>query len=373
MHNRKFLIILLAYLLSAGHSIGASLISEGIQPVTRQGSRVIRQVFSRDFSGIPFITSRIFNEGNQLTPNRIVTFDLENSSPTKQVHFCERIGKRDYREVGSELFIEQVRELSAQHVVFYIHGFNNVPEEGDSSQASIFKRAELMQAGFDRKSPGLVQLIPVIWPCAFDKWYDTTLGRYSDDKASSRMTATPFARGLKKFLDKREAVDVECRKTLHVIAHSMGNRVLREMLAELESLTKTRKPVIFGSALLAAADIANESLSKGERGSVIPRLSRNVAVYYAGDDKPLRYSPVHWKNWFDGKRLGYTGPEGTVARNVYAVDCDSVNDDLDDSMMDHAYFVPLEDESPNPVFDHMYDVITTGRVRSNDRREWIIE
>ncbi|WP_198027320.1 alpha/beta hydrolase [Candidatus Paracaedibacter symbiosus] len=170
-----------------------------------------------------FITNRSFYEGSKTVINRKVTFDLNNNAPSNSVYCCIRNSKDDYTEIGSQNFIKTVQKLEYEQILLFIHGFNSLPE------ASIFPNAELLQLLFDQQKSGSILLIPIIWPC------DNDLGivkDYWDDEKSADMSAFSFARTLGKFTEWSASQPKEdlCLKRINILAHSMGNRVLRESL-----------------------------------------------------------------------------------------------------------------------------------------------
>ena len=125
---------------------------------------------------------------------------------------------------------------------------------------------------------------------------------------------------------------------------------------------------------MVAADIANETLEKGKEGYVISEASSNVVTYFASDDMALRGSKIaNVRNGQLTRRLGHTGPENIkklnneVPDNVYAIDCSDINSKYDTSM-GHTYFIDDEEGKPNKVFNHIKQILATGRVEANDRR-----
>ena len=138
-----------------------------------------------------FVTNRVFHEGLKTTAGRKVTFDLNNSTPTNSVFFCQRMKKNDYREVGSLDFFAKLQHIPCPQILFYVHGFNQLPE------ADIFQRATLLQSLLDGLEQNFIMVIPVIWPC------DNDLGvvkDYWDDQQSADMSGYAFARALSKFV-----------------------------------------------------------------------------------------------------------------------------------------------------------------------------
>ena len=219
-----------------------------------------------------------------------------------------------------------------------------------------------------KREKDLIEVVPIIWPC------DNDLGvvkDYWDDQKSADHSALSFARVLEKFRQWRSATPTEtpCLKRMNVLAHSMGNRVLRETLNAWQRYHLPQGlPLLFRNTFLVAADIVNESLEPGKPGSLICHASRNVTVYHASDDLALRASKVaNLKNAVASRRLGHSGPEdiGKVLSNVYTVDCDNFNNSYDPPQ-GHTYFLEDNKHKPGKVFEHIFNSIKTGRVQVDD-------
>jgi esterase/lipase superfamily enzyme len=207
---------------------------------------------------------------------------------------------------------------------------------------------------------------------------------YWDDQKAADQSAFSFARVMEKFVawrnsDEHNPQDDPCLKRINVLAHSMGNRVLRETLVAWNKYDLPKGlPLIFRNTFLVAADVVNETLQEGERGELICHASRNVTVYHASDDLALRASKAsNLKNNIASRRLGHTGPENMdkTPRNVYRVDCDDVNN-LYDMPKGHSYFRSGEKKgAPGQVFEHIFACLSSGRVYPDDeyRRSSIVK
>ena len=315
-----------------------------------------------------FVTNRRFQQGTSAslvhgatpTPRR-VDFDINDSEPSSSVHFCERTNDATYQEIFSAEFMQRLKASPANRLLLYIHAFNNLPAD------DIFPRAIVLQELCDGVRPKHIEVVPLIWPC------DNDLGilkDYWDDQKAADASAIGFSRVLGKFLswrDKQADVNDPCYKRINIIAHSMGNRVLR---GTLESWARDYGPVqgLFRNIFMVAADVVNETLEKGNGGQFIPSACRNVTVYYASDDLALRSSKVsNLKNKIISRRLGHSGPEdmGKVPNNVYAIDCDDFNNTLD-TPAGHTYFLCDDNGNPSPVFNHMMRSMLTGRVDAKE-------
>ena len=321
-----------------------------------------------------FITNRFPKQSIRTRVGRKFDFDLNNNAASNSVFFCERTGDQAYTETGSIEFLSRLKQLPHRQILAYLHGFSNPPE-------TVFRAVREFQALCDDKLNGEVLAVPLIWPC------DNDLGiikDYWDDQKSADASAYSFARILEKFMAWRSSEKYNpqadpCLKRINILAHSMGNRVLRETLAVWNKYDLANGvPLIFRNTFLVAADIVNESLQEDERGELICHASRNVIVYYASDDLALRASKAsNLKNKVASRRLGHSGPENMrlTPANVYAVDCDDVNSAYD-RPTGHSYFRSGRTKGqPGLVFEHLFSALTSGRVFPDEefRRTTIIK
>ncbi|SMD32301.1 Alpha/beta hydrolase of unknown function [Reichenbachiella faecimaris] len=319
-----------------------------------------------------FITNRGLTRPNPKKP-LVVDFNLDDNDARSSVFFCERTKAGKYTEIGSIPFFQQVKKSKAKQILIYIHGFNNLPE-GDRE---IFHNAEQLQALFDDKDPNLVEVIPMIWPCDNDKGM---LQDYWDDQRAAYASAGAFSRVFEKFLGWRDddyGNNDTCLKRINILAHSMGNRVLKKSLLAFKSISRfgDNVPMVFRNIFMVAADVVNETLHHDHPGKVITEATRNVAVFYAADDLALRASKViNLKNKVVSRRLGHTGPENMqkVPKNVFAFDCDEFNNKCE--IKGHSYFIKDKKGKPTPVFNEMLKAIQTGRVsiESKERNSVIL-
>lgn len=321
-----------------------------------------------------FITNRYPKQGIETVIDRDFDFDLDENAASNSLYFCKRRKKNTYQEIGSEGFLNSLKRSKYRQLLIYIHGFSNMPEDA-------FSGANEFQSLCNKKKPGEVLVIPVVWPCDNDKG---VVKDYWDDQKSADMSAFSYARVLQKFIQWRNSEEFNpekdpCLKRINMLAHSMGNRVLRETLATWNKYDLADGvPLIFRNTFLVAADIVNESLQVGERGEHICYSARNVIVYHASDDLALRASKVsNLKNKIASRRLGHTGPEDmdTVPNNVYSVDCDDVNNTYD-KPKGHSYFRSgAKRGQPGKVFNHIFETLLKGRVYPDDefRRTSIVK
>ncbi len=315
-----------------------------------------------------FATNRLPRQSAKTKKNRKVTFDLQNTTVSQNMFFCERNGKEDYTEIGNKEFFNRLKALPEKtQLLFYVHGFNNTGE------AEIFPTATKLQALFNKEGgENLVYVIPLIWPCDDDSFVQFA-DDYWDDQRAADMSGMAFARMLGKFDGWRrtkENIEQPCTKRINILAHSMGNRVLRNALRYwVENDAQNKMPRLFRNIFMAAADVVNNTLENGEDGQYIPDAARNVIAYFASDDLSMPASKIiNLKNKITSRRLGMTGPENIskLPKNVYDVDCDDFNNGFD-KPVGHAYFLDNSNGVTSPVLKHMVQAISTGRVEPSNR------
>lgn len=322
-----------------------------------------------------FVTNRTPRQSPRSRRGRKLTFDLDNTAIAQFLYFCERVGEGEYVEIMHDNFFQKLRDLPNPNaeVLLYIHGFNNTPEK------NIFPNAQRLQELLDVLGErDAFHVVPLIWPCDDDSFV-AIADDYWDDQTAADQSGTSFARML-GFFDgwrREEAIAAQrdgrppCMRRIDILAHSMGNRVLRNALRTwVEELGGEAMPLMFRNIFMAAADVVNETLEHTEEGRYIPEAARNVVVYYAADDLAMPASKVaNLRSRTASRRLGMTGPENmdAVPRNVYAVDCDNFNTKCDPPS-GHGYYLDYPDGKPSPVLTHMANALMSGRVSPPDRQ-----
>ncbi len=312
-----------------------------------------------------FITNRFPTQSIRTRVGRNFSFDLKNNAPSNSVFFCEKGQDGDHTEVGSQNFLKALKDNEYRQILLYVHGFNNLPDQ-------VFDMAQELQALCDKAKSKEALVVPLIWPS------DNDFGiveDYWDDQKSADQSGFSFARVLQKFIDWRNSSENEpdiapCLKRINLLAHSMGNRVLRQTLVAWNQYDlASGVPMMFRNTFMVAADVVNETLQEGEPGELISHASRNVVTYYASDDLALRASKAaNLKNKVASRRLGHTGPENLsrTPRNVFQVDCDDINTSYD-FPKGHNYFRSGKTKGQSGlVFDHIFQCLTVGRVFPDD-------
>ena len=311
-----------------------------------------------------FITNRVPVGSRKSRRGRKWRFAASNEV-SNSVFYCDYdVNSGQIVEVMSDQFFPEIKGSGCRQVLLYIHGFNNQPDV-------IFARAQQIQQLVNDDTT----VIPLIWPCDDDFG---VVRDYWDDQRAADASGMAFSRVLGRFYQwsQEQPEEDPCRVRINIIAHSMGNRVLRESLAQWDRYQLPEgAPLLFRNVFMVAADVINETLHRGQRGNIIADAARNVVVYYASDDLALRSSKIaNVKNRVASRRLGHTGPEDMrlVPDNVYAVDCDDFNVAYD-SPVGHAYFGMDDNDQPGAVIRHILACVASGRVHADADRRLVLD
>ena len=194
-------------------------------------------------------------------------------------------------------------------LVVFIHGFNN---DVDSALASVADIGDGLQ------THGLRPVMACFsWPS------DGQLWEYLSDQGDAQRSV-PAVMRLLAYLDRARDPRL-CEVNVHVVAHSMGNFLLREGLAAFaRRLGYPAKQPYLTEVAMVAADVDADTLAQGGSGFGITSLARRVTAYYSRHDNTLSVSR-YAKHW-GSARLGRNGPAdwSRLPPNVVAVDCTEV-------------------------------------------------
>ena len=199
------------------------------------------------------------------------------------VYFCEHLGDEACVELGSEAFMQRLKVTPYKQLLAYIHGFSNMP-------AAVLEAAGEFQALCDQRKPGEVLVIPFIWPCDDDFGI---MKDYWDDQKAADASSFAFARVLEKFNRWRNSAEFNpahdpCRKRINVLAHSMGNRVLRGTLEAWSRYDLGRGgAAVVPQHLPGGRRRGQRDVAPGRtRGAHLPRLTQRGGVLRLGRPGP---------------------------------------------------------------------------------------
>lgn len=234
-------------------------------------------------------------------------------------------------KVGSGAFLDDLRVTmrdGCTDTVIFIHGFN--VSFVDALNAGGALASQITIGG----KP--INVVVFSWPS--DGKAVPYMSYYSD-REDARTCGAALARTYLKLYDFMLRLDPEdyCDRSLHLLAHSMGNYVLRNGLQALRAKDPTKVVRLFNQIVLAAPDEDDDAFDTDEKLRLLPGLGRRVTVYYNQKDKALLISD---KTKGNPDRLGSDGPRmlDLLPKKVFVIDCSRVAGE-GDPLVQHSYFI----------------------------------
>ncbi len=203
---------------------------------------------------------------------------------------------------------DRLEKRDRKEILVFIHGYNVAFEPAA-------KRAA--QLSYDMNYDGLPVLYS--WPSA-----GSTTGYISD-------TAVVELSGRRLWGFLEDLVARSGAQTIHIVAHSMGNRALTdalELMSVSHGLTAESKP-IFGQVVFAAPDVDAGLFAK--MIETIRPIARRLTLYASKEDWALASSRRLHGN---APRAGQGGEFVLVSDYVDSVDMSELGED----MLSHSYF-----------------------------------
>ncbi len=203
------------------------------------------------------------------------------------------------------LLRNSLQKGNSDDIFIFIHGFSNSFDEAIRRTGQI---------SYDLGFPGTA--ITYSWPSQGE----FSISNYEKDEEYAKKSI-PY---LKKFL-----LDITHKspgKRISIIAHSMGNRLLTNAIAEIKEASPQ---VLFHQIILAAPDV-NAKVFKEEIFPKMTGKASNITLYASSDDKALLASRL----LHDKSRLGESGEYLTVIDGLDTIDATGV----DPSTLGHSYF-----------------------------------
>ena len=238
------------------------------------------------------------------------------------------------RQLEDRFFAELKTRVNAsrkKEAFVFVHGFNVTFEEAAQRTA---------QLTHDLKFDGA----PIFysWPSQGE------LLRYTVDETNAVWTIPNLKRFLLAVAERSGA------KSVHLIAHSMGNRPLTASLQALANEFPDGPP-LFREVILTAPDIDAEVFRRDIAPAII-RTADHVTLYASSNDKALNAS----KQFHGYPRAGESGQNLVIVPRVDTVDVSAV----DSSLIGHTYF-----GSNDSVVADMLDLLASSK--PPDRRRWL--
>jgi esterase/lipase superfamily enzyme len=235
------------------------------------------------------------------------------------------------------------------HVLVYVHGFNS------DLEGALTTLADLHRQYVEPANSPIGQIVMFTWPSR------GSLTRYRDDARDAQKSGYAMARAFRSMsaffkqliLDAKrkgeDPGDAFCPQKIHLLCHSMGNRVFEGMMTELRA-NGIRPNSVFGEILLMAADVDDDCMEREKAMSEAILLAERLHVYYHNGDQALGISE-RTKNAYN--RLGRWGARRTnpLPDSVYQADVSAITDEtgIREKVAHHWYYL----NSPSVVKDVM--------------------
>jgi esterase/lipase superfamily enzyme len=256
--------------------------------------------------------------------------------------------------LGSQNVFQRVRQKMVAHArdtVIFIHGYNVSFKEALTAAAQLKQNFSV-----DAGGPG-TNVVLFSWPSDGSMMPYIA---YANDRQDAAASGPAFARGLLKLTDflRGSTPEEACDQRIHLVAHSMGNYVLRHTVQEIVAHSSGRPARIFDQVFLMAADEDDDAFEFDHKLKPLPRLAKRVNVYFNNEDRAMAVSD---KTKGNPDRLGDDGPRVPrgIPGKVTLIDCTPVVDGL----VEHSYYL----DSPRVVADAREVLVGTPSDQFDDR------
>ncbi len=232
--------------------------------------------------------------------------------------------------LGSLNVFGRVRDKMIAHTrdtVIFIHGYNVSFKDALTAAAQL-----KLNISADAGGPG-ANVVLFSWPSDGSMMPYIA---YANDRQDAAASGPAFARGLLKLGDFLRGSTPEeiCDQRIHLVAHSMGNYVLRHTVQEIVAQSSGRPVRLFDQVLLMAADEDDDAFEYDYKLKPLPKLAKRINVYFNNNDRAMAVSD---KTKGNPDRLGDDGPRVPrgIPGKVTLIDCTPVVEGI----VEHSYFL----------------------------------
>jgi esterase/lipase superfamily enzyme len=267
------------------------------------------------------------------------------------------------------MFYELYKEMSStkdrSDVLIFIHGYAYTFD--DELKAIL----DLKKIFIDTPASPIEHILFISWPASSSLVPLT----YFDDKASSINSGNSLLRlfyfytqFLKDIFSNRDLAP--CNQRIHLMAHSMGNRVLQSMLYSFKRENVLR---VIDQVLLLNSDVSYKVFEDSEDSfNKLPLLANRISIYLNRQDVILGISQFT-KNILT-PRLGKNGPSdiSPYKDTVSIIDCTFVKDDLLSGLkfdVGNHWGYLSSSQVQNDIFQNLYGIdrnMISGRVKDSE-------
>ncbi|ANF51777.1 hypothetical protein A0O34_15245 [Chryseobacterium glaciei] len=317
----------------------------------------------KDYTNLNIVNYKLFSEPEKQGYQDVLDVLLNEKGIKKSTLTANNLG-------GSQrMFYELYKDMSStkdrSDVLIFIHGY--AYDFDDELKAIV----DLKKLFIDNPASPIQHILFVSWPASSSIVPMT----YFDDKASSINSGASLMRlfyfytqFLKDIFSNRDLVP--CNQRIHLMAHSMGNRVLQSMLYSLKKENILR---VIDQVLLLNSDVTYKVFEDSEDSfNKLPLLANRISIYLNRKDTILGISQFT-KNILT-PRLGKNGPSDIQKFKdiVSIIDCTFVEDDVLSGLkydIGNHWGYLSSSQVQNDIFQNLYGVdrnLITTRLKNNE-------
>ncbi|KMQ69503.1 hypothetical protein ACM39_00070 [Chryseobacterium sp. FH2] len=317
----------------------------------------------KDYTNRNILNYKLFSEPEKQGYQNVLDVLLNEKGIKKSALTANNLGGT--QRMFYELYKNMSSTKDRSDVLIFIHGY--AYDFDDELKAII----DLKKIFIDNAASPIEHILFVSWPASSSIIPLT----YFDDKASSINSGASLMRlfyfytqFLKDIFSNRDLSP--CNQRIHIIAHSMGNRVLQSMLYSLKRENILR---VIDQVLLLNADVTYKIFEESEDSfNKLPMLANRISIYLNRKDTILGISQFT-KNILT-PRLGKNGPSNINQFKdiVSIIDCTFIENDILDSFkfeIGNHWGYLSSSQAQNDIFQNLYGVdrnLITDRIKNNE-------
>ncbi|QXU51133.1 alpha/beta hydrolase [Chryseobacterium sp. D764] len=273
----------------------------------------------KDYTNRNILNYKFFSEPEKQGYEEVLDVLLNEKGIKKSALTANNLGGT--QRMFYELYKNMSSTKDRSDVLIFIHGY--LYDFDDELKAIL----DLKKIFIDNPASPVEHILFVSWPASGS----IIPLSYFDDKASSINSGTSLMRlfyfytqFLKDIFSNRDLAP--CNQRIHIMAHSLGNRVLQSMLYSLKRENILR---VIDQVLLLNADVSYKVFEDSEDSyNKLPLLANRISIYLNRQDTVLGISQFT-KNILT-PRLGKNGPSDLTHYKdiVSIIDCTFVKDDI---------------------------------------------
>lgn len=221
-------------------------------------------------------------------------------------------------QIFDELYKAGSKAKSREDILVFVHGFKS------DLETAMQTLSELHTKYVEPKDSPICHIVLFTWPAK------KQLLKYRSDAYDACQSGFALARSmasLREYFKEKLVKEKkpQCEQKIHLLCHSMGNRVLESMIAGLADIGLELN-TLFGEIVLVGSDIDYDALERPKPMYRLIDLGERVHIYFHNKDQALGVSEIT-KNAFN--RLGRWGAKNTLSLpdDIYQCDVSDIEDD----------------------------------------------